>query len=110
MLQSYEVSAADTVRSDACRDRIEQQLIRAYVQLVFAAEAGGSRTVTLSRQSGLEVRLTEMPLPGMPTFWLEIHLLGTRSIIDSLGCSEFDEDELADAVDFIYGALSRYPA
>ena len=69
---------------------------------------GGSRTVTLSRQSGLEVRLTEMPLPGMPTFWLELHALGTRSVIDSLGCSEFDEDELAAAVDFICKAQERH--
>ena len=85
MLQSCWVSAGDAAWPDAGRDRIEQQIIRAYVQLIFAAEAGGSRTVTLSRQSGLEVRLTEMPRPGLPTFWLEIHALGTRSIIDSLG-------------------------
>jgi hypothetical protein len=108
MLQSCRASAGDAVRSDARRDRIEQQIVRAYVQLIFADEAGGSRTVTLSRQSGLEVRLTEMPLPGMPTFWLEIHFLGTGSIIDSLGCFEFDEDELAAAVDFICHAQERH--
>ncbi|MBM6583539.1 hypothetical protein ILT44_25390 [Microvirga sp. BT689] len=108
MLQSCWVSAGDGVWPEARRDQIEEQIIRAYVQLIFAAEADGSRTVTLSRQGGLEVRLTEMPLPGMPTFWLEIHSLGTRSIIDSLGCFEFDEDELAAAVEFICEAQERH--
>ena len=87
------MSADDAAWPDARRDQIEEQIHPVYVHLIFAAEADGSRTVTLSRQGGLEVRLTEMPRPGMPTFWLEIHSLGTRSIIDSLGCFEFDEDE-----------------
>jgi hypothetical protein len=108
MLQSCWAPAGNAAWPDARRDQIEEQIIRAYVQLIFAAEADGSRTVTLSRQDGFEVRLTEMPLPGTPTFWLEIHSLGTRSIIDSLGCFEFDEDELAAAVDFICEAQERY--
>jgi hypothetical protein len=108
MLQSCWVSAGDAAWPDARRDRIEEQIIRAYVHLIFAAEADGSRTVTVGRQGGLEVRLTEMPRPGLPTFWLEIHSLGTRSIIDSLGCFEFDEDELAAAVDFICEAQERH--
>ena len=108
MLQSCWVSAGDAAWPDARRDRIEEQIIRAYVHLVFATEADGSRTVTVSRQGSLEVRLTEMPRPGLPTFWLEIHSLGTRSIIDSLGCFEFDEDELAAAVDFICEAQERH--
>ena len=107
MLQSCWAPAGNAAWHDARRDRIEEQVIRAYVQLIFAAEADGSRTVTLSRQDGLEVRLTEMPLPGTPTFWLEIHSLGTGAIIDSLGCFEFDEDELAAAVDFICEAQER---
>ena len=108
MLQSCWVSVGDAAWPDARRDRIEEQIIRAYVHLVFATEADGSRTVTLSRQGSLEVRLTEMPRPGLPTFWLEIHSLRTRSIIDSLGCFEFDEDELAAAVDFICKAQERH--
>ena len=108
MLQSCWVSTGNAAWPDARRDQIEEQIIRAYVQLIFAAEADGSRTVTLSRQDGLEVRLTEMPLPGTPTFWLEIHSLRTRSVIDSLGCFEFDEDELVAAVDFICEAQERY--
>ena len=45
----------------ASRDRIEQQIIRAYVQLALTDDADCSRTVTLARLSGLEVRLTEAP-------------------------------------------------
>ena len=41
MLQSCWVSAGDAAWPDARRDRIEQQIIRAYVRLIFADEAGG---------------------------------------------------------------------
>ena len=111
MQLSCEVSVGDAIRSDACRDRIEQQIIRAYVRLALTDDADGSRTVTLALLSGFEVRLTEMPrmeLLGLPPFWLEIHAFGPGSTLDSLGCFEFDEDELETAVDFICNAEERY--
>jgi hypothetical protein len=59
----------------------------------------------------LEVRLTEMPrmeLAGVPPFWLEICSPRTGSTLDSLGCFEFDEDELVAAVDFVCDAEQRH--
>jgi hypothetical protein len=93
-------------------DEVEQRIIRAYVQLACTpAETNGSRTVTVARLSGLEVRLTEVPLreaaPDMPPFWLEVYSHASRSVIDSCGCWEFDEAELAAAVDLIMQAKQR---
>jgi hypothetical protein len=100
------------MKSDTCRDRIEQQIIRAYVRLATEPDgADGSRTVTLARFGGLEVRLTEVPQQGrsdLPPFWLEIHSLVRGVTIDSIGCFEFDEDELEAIVDFICEAKQRY--
>ena len=111
MLQSFAASVGDALWSDACRDRVEEQIIRAYVRLALTDDADGSRTVTLARLGSLEVRLTEMPrmeLAGVPPFWLEICSLRTGSTLDSLGCFEFDEDELEAAVDFICHAEQRH--
>jgi hypothetical protein len=66
--------------------------------------------VTLGRFGSLEVRLTEMPCEGSPTlprFWLELYAAGSGSVIDSLGCVDFDEDELEAAVTFVQGAMHR---
>lgn len=47
---------------DLCTDKIEQRIIRAYIQLVFRPDnADGSRSVMVMRSGSLEVRLTELP-------------------------------------------------
>jgi hypothetical protein len=92
-------------------DEIEQCIIRAYVQLACTSETNGSRTVTVVRIGALEARLTEVPdehrLPGMPWFWLELYSSARRAVIDSCGCTELDEHELAQAVDLIANARQR---
>jgi hypothetical protein len=103
MLQPRTASEADATDYYACRDQIEQQIIRAYLQLMVLDGLGGSRTVTLAQLSGLEVRLTELPRtgqPDLPPFCLEIHSLATGPRVDSFGCFEFD-DELEAAVEFV---------
>lgn len=59
----------------------------------------------MARFGALEVRLTEVPtrdLPStMPSFWIEVYSHVNRSIIDSCGLFEFDEQELATAVEVI---------
>jgi hypothetical protein len=53
---------------------------------------------------GIEIRLSEAALearPDLPAFWLEIHSLESGSTIDSLGCFEFNQDELRAAVEFV---------
>ena len=95
--------------SGPCADEIEQRIIRAYVQLVFqAVDADNSRTVVVTRLGSLEVRLTEM-LPaetnlGLPPFRIEVFDWPHQAFIDSIGCYEFDEDELAAAVEMIVRA------
>ncbi len=93
-------------------DEIEQRIIRAYLRLAFTPpERNGSRAVTIVRFGGLEARLTEVPAdelpPGMPSFWLEVYSSVTRSIVDSCGCTEFDDQELAAAVEMITNARQR---
>jgi hypothetical protein len=88
-------------------DYLESQILCAYVQLAMMPErANGTRSATLARFGALEVRLTECPaaegLPdGVPPYWLEIYSSVTRSTIDSYGCFEFDEDELASAAELM---------
>ena len=99
--------------SDLCPDEIEQKIIRAYVKLVFSArDATGSRTTLVARFGSLDVRLTEFPQEslsdGRPLFWLEIYSHATRSTVDSCGCSEFDESELATAVNLVLKAKQRH--
>lgn len=93
-------------------DEIEQRIIRAYVHLAFGpTERNGSRIVALARAGMLEARLSEIPAPGqalgLPQFWLEIYSHATRSVIDSRGCSNFDEYELVAAVKMVTNALNR---
>lgn len=88
-------------------DHLEQQILRAYVRLAVTPErADGSRSATLARLGALEVRLTECPrtngaLPHVPPFWVEIYSHAAGSTVDSCGCFEFDEVELATATDLI---------
>jgi hypothetical protein len=97
--------------SNPCRDDVEQAIIRAYVRLAVAPDAArGSSTATVARFGVLEVRLTEAPQPGrpdLPPFWLEMYSHVNGSTIDSFGCFEFDEDELAAAVEFVCEADHR---
>ena len=94
-------------------DWIEQKIIRGYVRLAMEPhDLDGCRAVTLVRLGGLEVRLMEVPsegMAGLPTFWLELRSRTTGATIDSLGCYEFDEDELSSAVMFIQDATHRLP-
>ena len=111
MLQPCLASVGDAPCPDAYRDQIEQRIIRAYVRLVMADDVEGTRTVTFARLAGLEARLTEAPVPDMPDvppFWLEIHSVATGTTLDSLGCFEFDEDELNAAVDFVWESQQRH--
>jgi hypothetical protein len=113
MPQQRAMSESDATGFHACRDRIEQQIIRAYVRLAPSDDANCSRTVTLARLSGLEVRLTEAPWieqPDLPPFWQEIHSLTTGSTVDSIGCFEFGADELEAAVDFDCETKHRHRA
>jgi hypothetical protein len=104
--------AGNSLSSDYCADEIEQRIIRAYVQLLFGADnADGSRSVTVTRLGLLEVRLTELPpaavAPGMPPFWLEVFHPASQSPIECYGCFEFDETELASAVDLVLEAARQ---
>jgi hypothetical protein len=94
-------------------DHIEQMLIRAYVRLAYNGDStNGRRTNAVGRFGPIEVRLTEMEpeatLAGLPPFWVEIYSHASGSTIDSYGCFEFDEDELAKAVEFIVEAKRAY--
>ena len=92
-------------------DEIEQRVIRAYVQLAYTSEVDGSHTVAVARFGALEARLTEVPevqrLPGLPWFWLELYSHARQTVIDSCGCTELDEAELAQAVEFIVNAQQQ---
>ena len=92
------------------RDHVEQQIIRAYVRLMFTPDQGnGSRTITIMRVGSIEVRLTEhhqdYDLPTFPPLWVELYSPASKSVIAYCGCYEFDEDELDAAVEL---ALSAY--
>ena len=111
MSQSRAVLAGHAAYSELCPDWIEQKLIRAYVQLAVGADYGAAaQTVMLARIGHLEFSLTEAygaDLDGMPPFWLELRALGSGAVIDSIGCHDFDADELAAAVAFVQDAMRR---
>jgi len=98
-------------RTGMSPDEIEQCILRAYVQLACTPEGHGWRTVNVLRFGELEVRLIEVPeeqrLPRLPWFWLEIYCHAGRSVIDSYGCTELDEIDLARAVQLIASARQR---
>lgn len=91
-------------------DYIEQQILQTYVQLALMPDhADGSRRAILARVGALEVRLTEMPQPentlsDRPPFWLEVYCHATGTTVDRCSCFEFDEAELATAVDLVCAA------
>ena len=98
--------------SGLCADEVEQRLIRAFVHLVFqAADPARPRTVVVLRLGLLEVRLTELHQgerhPGLPRFWIEVFGWLNQTSIDSIGCSTFDEAEVAAAVAMIVNAAQE---
>lgn len=95
--------------SETCADEIEQRIIRTYIRLVFDAEQPfGFRTGTVMRHGPLEFRLTETfendTNPGMPMYWLEVFPTQHQLSIGRYRMSEFDESEIAGAVEFIIEA------
>jgi hypothetical protein len=115
MSQFHAMSAGARAPAASCRDRIEEQIIRAYVRLALAPDqACGFRTITLEQFGALEVRLTEVPEPSgaspFPPFWVEIYSHASSCVVDSCGCFEFDEDELTAAVDLVVEARRHQPA
>ncbi|UVF22709.1 hypothetical protein HPT29_028275 (plasmid) [Microvirga terrae] len=109
-MQYLETAATDVTWTRPDADEIEQRIIRAYVQLACSPrERGESRSLIVARLSWLDVRLTEVSseIPGMPPFWLEVYSNASQSVIDSYGCSEFDEDDLATSVQMILSADLR---
>ena len=111
MAQQHARPLASAACPELCPDSLEQRIMCAYVQLATAlVRADGLRTVTLFRLDNLEVRLTEATpdiMMGLPPLWLELRSPVSGAIIDSLGCYEFDEDELTAAVGFILEATQR---
>ncbi|ANY83734.1 hypothetical protein BB934_36475 (plasmid) [Microvirga ossetica] len=96
------------ILSDLCADEIEQCIFQAYVRLVFqAVDTDNSRSVVM-RLGPLEVHLSETypkdAIFGLPPFWIEVFDGTSRVSIDSIGCHEFDDDELAAAVEMIVSA------
>jgi hypothetical protein len=73
----------------------------------------GSRIVTVAQFGALEVRLSELPRvqkhPDVPQFWLEMYSHASFSTLDSYGCFDFDDTELAAAVEFVFEAERRRP-
>lgn len=92
-------------------DEIEQRIIRAYVQLACTPAVDGFCTVAVARFGALEARLTEVAeeqrLPGLPWFWLELYSHAQQTVIDSCGCTELDERELAQAVELVVSAQHK---
>jgi hypothetical protein len=97
--------------SDLCADEIEQCIIRTYVRIVFQAMGTDNSRRIVMRLGPVQVHLTEMhpedTTPGMPPFWIEVFDGTGQHSIDSIGCHEFDEDELAAAVEMILSAAQE---
>ncbi|WP_201838415.1 hypothetical protein [Microvirga zambiensis] len=95
-------------------EEIEQWILRAYIRLEFQPSgADGSRSIVVMRSRELEVRLSELPpgsiASGIPPFWLEAFSVAGHESIDSCGCFEFDESEMALAVNLVLDALKALP-
>ncbi|PVE21178.1 hypothetical protein DC522_28015 [Microvirga sp. KLBC 81] len=94
-------------------DYFEQEILQAYVQLATTPEQpNGTRTTTLARFGSVEIRLTEMPRSEdgpsyIPPFWLEVYSHDIGETIDSCGCFEFSETELAVAADVVHEHMTR---
>ena len=94
-----------------CREWVEEQIIRAYVRLVFAQDQkNGSRTITIMHVGNLEVRMTELcqdyDLPTYPPLWVELYCRASKSVIAFCNGYEFDEDEIDAAVELVLSAYS----
>ena len=97
------------ILSDLCADEVEQCIVRAFLWLVFqAVHTGNSRPIVVMRLGPLEVHLSETHPKdaafGLPPFWIEVFDGTSRVSLDSIGCHEFDDDELAAAVEMIVSA------
>ncbi|MBM1172484.1 hypothetical protein [Microvirga arabica] len=92
-----------------CHNRIEEEIIRAYVRLVCTLDQpNGLRTQIVARFGTLEIRMTEALLgevpPQAPRFRIEIYSHESDAVLDSGDYFEFDEDELRAAVDLVVSA------
>jgi hypothetical protein len=90
-------------------DEIEQRIIRAYFQLVRATgHSDRPQTVMVARLGSLEVRLTrasgEDVRSDAPPFRLEVFSPASSTAMESLGCFNFDDGELAAAARFVLRA------
>jgi hypothetical protein len=89
-------------------DHFEQKILQAYVRLAMTPEqTNGTRTTTLAWFGSVEIRLTEIPKSEddqsyIPPFWLEVYCHDVGVTIDSCGCFEFSEPELANAADVLH--------
>ena len=105
------ICATDAVCPEFNPDWIEQKIIRAYVQLAAGPDyLETTRTVTVARLGSSEISLTEdieAAMAGLPRFWLKLRSRTNDAEIDSIGWHEFDEDELAAAVAFVWEAAHR---
>jgi hypothetical protein len=94
-------------------DSLEQDVLRTYVQLAaMPDQANGVKTATLAKFGSVEVRLTELTQPEgrsccIPPFWLEVYCHATGTTLDSCGCFDFDEPELAVAVGLVDDARRK---
>jgi hypothetical protein len=92
-----------------CRNRIEEEIIRAYIRLACTPDqANGMRTQIVAQVGALEIRMTETLLeeipPLVPPFRIEIYSHDSETVVDSGDYFEFDEDELRAAVELIVSA------
>ncbi|QRM33041.1 hypothetical protein [Microvirga sp. VF16] len=91
-------------------DQLEHAILRAYVQLAaMPDQANGARTAMVANFGSVEVRLTELTrlqdtVPHIPSLWLEVYSHAARAVLDSCGCFEFDEPELAAGAELICDA------
>jgi hypothetical protein len=97
------------ISSGLCADEIEQGIIRAYVRLVFQdEETDTSQPVVVTRFGPLDVHVSETRPKdasfGLPPFWIEVFDATSQASIDSIGFHEFDDAELAAAVEMIVSA------
>ena len=103
--------ASDAPCPELSLDWIEQKIILAYVQLAVGPDhLEAARRVTVVRLGGLDVSLTEdaqAAMAGLPPFVLELRSRSNGAEIDSFGWHDFDEDELAAAVAFVWEAAHR---
>jgi hypothetical protein len=108
MTQSVKRTAEAPVAA-TCRNRIEEEIIRAYVRLACTPDQpNGLRTQTVAQFGALEIRMTESLLgevsPLAPPFRIEIYSHESETVLDCGGYFEFDEDELRAVVELIVSA------